>query len=414
MSTSSPCAESARSLRAHAGAITAARGFRAIGVHAGIRKKRLDVALVVSARPAAAAAVFTRNLAAAAPVEVCRAHLQRSGGQARAIVVNAGKANACTGAAGLAAARRTAAALAALLDLPVEQVLVASTGVIGQPLPVELLLGALPEAVAGLSRAGGADAATAILTTDLREKETSRRVRTRRGTYTVGGMAKGSGMIHPDMATTLAFVTTDAAVPPGLLQECLRHATDASFNRISVDGDTSTNDTIAVLANGAAGVDVDPDDAEAVDVFASTLTEVLVDLGKMVVRDGEGATKLITVTVSGASIEAQALQVARTVAGSPLVRTAVHGADANWGRVVAAACRAGVALEPEKLQVTFGDVAVLRPGFISQFSEAAARRALSGDKVRVQVDLGLGAASATTWTCDLTAGYVEINANYRT
>jgi len=394
-------------------AITAAAGFRAAGVHAGIRKKRLDVALVVSDRAAAAAAVFTRNLAVAAPVIVSREHLQLSGGRARAIVVNAGNANACTGEPGLVAARRTTQAVADLLGVPVEQVLVASTGVIGQPLPLPRLLGALPRAVRGLTRAGGADAASAILTTDLREKECVRSVDTASGTYIVGGMAKGSGMIHPDMATTLAFVTTDAAVSPRLLQDCLRQATDASFNRISVDGDTSTNDTIAVLANGASGVEVDAERPESVAAFAGALTEVLIELGKMVVRDGEGATKLIEIRVRGASDEAMALQVARTVAGSPLVKTAVHGADANWGRVVAAACRAHVPLVPEKLGVDFGDVAVVRPGFVSRFSAAAARRALERDEVTITIDLGLGNATATTWTCDLSAGYVHINASYR-
>jgi len=414
MSTSSPWAETDGLERPHAAAITAPQGFRAAGVHAGIRKKRLDLALLVSGGETSAAAVFTRNLAAAAPVLVSREHLRLSGGRARAVLVNAGNANACTGEPGLEAARRSVTAVAELLSLPVEQVLVASTGVIGQPLPLPRLLRALPHAVRALARSGGADAATAILTTDLREKEWVQRVRGSNGNYTLGGMAKGSGMIHPDMATTLAFVTTDAAVPAALLQDCLRRATDASFNRISVDGDTSTNDTIAVLANGASGVAVDPALPASVAAFEAALTEVLIELGKLVVRDGEGATKLIEVCVSGARDEGEALQVARTIAGSPLVKTAMHGADANWGRVVAAACRAGVALDPERLRVAFGDVVVLRPGFVARFSEAAARRALSREEVTLHIDLGLGGATAKTWTCDLSAGYVEINASYRT
>ena len=413
MSTSSPWVDASGMERPHAGAVTAARGFRAAGVHAGIRKKRLDLALLVSDPAAAAAAVFTRNLAAAAPVQVSRAHLVRSGGMARAVVVNAGNANACTGAAGFEAAQRTTAAVAGLLGVPEHEVLVASTGVIGQPLPLPRLLTALPQAVRRLDRTGGADAATAILTTDLREKEHACTVRTRAGRYTVGGMAKGSGMIHPDMATTLAFVTTDAAVAPALLQDCLRRATDATFNRISVDGDTSTNDTIVLLANGAAGVAVDARHPTSVAGFAAALTEVLLELAKLVVRDGEGATKRIEVFVSGAASEAAALQVARTVAGSPLVKTAVHGADANWGRVVAAVCRAGVPIDPERLRVAFGDVVVVRPGFVAHFSEDEARRALEGDEVTIGVDLGAGAATARVWTCDLTAGYIEINASYR-
>lgn len=414
MSISSPWLEADSMPRPQAGAITAARGFVAAGVHAGIRRRRLDLALVVSQHPAAAAAVFTRNLAAAAPVQVSRAHLAETGGTARAVVVNAGNANACTGEAGLQAARRTVEAVAAHLEIPVSQVLVASTGVIGQPLPLPRLLGALPRAVASLSPRGGIDAASAILTTDTCEKEALRLVHGRGGSYTLGGMAKGSGMIHPDMATTLAFVTTDAAVPPALLQACLRRATDASFNRISVDGDTSTNDCIVLLANGTSGVQVDAPRPRSVRAFEASLTELLTDLALQVVRDGEGATKVITVHVHGATDQAAALQVARTVAASPLVKTAVHGADANWGRVVAAACRAGVMLDPARLHIRFGDVSVLEPGFRAGIGEAAAHRALEETEVAIHIDLGLGEAEATIWTCDLTAGYVEINANYRT
>jgi glutamate N-acetyltransferase/amino-acid N-acetyltransferase len=400
--------------RPQTGAITAPRGFVATGVHAGIRRKRLDLALIVSEAPATAAAVFTRNLAAAAPVQVSREHLSQTGGVTRAIVVNAGNANACTGEAGLEAARRTAACLALHLDVPVAQILVASTGVIGQPLPLPRLLDAMPSAVASLSLRGGADAATAILTTDTCEKEALRVVNGRSGAYRLGGMAKGSGMIHPDMATTLAFVTTDARVPAALLQRCLQRATDVSFNRISVDGDTSTNDCIVLLANGASGVQIDLAHPRRLRHFEEALTDLLTDLAIQVVRDGEGATKVITIRVHGAANEAAALQVARTVAASPLVKTAVHGADANWGRVVAAACRAGVMLDPERLHVRFGDVSVLQPGFRADASEEAARHALEGPEVTIDIDLGSGLAEAVVWTCDLTSGYVEINANYRT
>lgn len=394
-----------------ASGITVARGFRASGVHCGIRRTRADLALIVSDRPASAAAVFTTNLAKAAPILVSRESLEASGGHARAIVVNAGNANACTGDEGLCAARRTAQRAAGLLGFAPEQVLVASTGVIGQQLPVERILVGLSAAAASLSRAGGAQAAGAILTTDLRTKQCVRTVPSVRGSYTIGGMAKGSGMIHPNMATTLAFLTTDAACEPALLQACLRRAAEVSFNRISVDGDTSTNDMIAVLANGASGVSVKGPRAAR---FEESLTEVLTELAKMVVRDGEGATKLITVDVEGAATEADALQVSRTIASSPLVKTAVHGADANWGRIIAAACRAGVPLDPARLEITIGEVVVLRPGFRSEFSEEEARRALEGDEVLLSVDLGIGDACARTWTCDLTAGYVAINAGYRT
>ena len=390
--------------------VTLARGFRASGIHCGIRRRRPDLALIVSDRPAAAAAVFTRSLAQAAPILVSRNALAASGGIARAVVVNAGNANACTGEPGLLNARRTTARVAELLGLPVEQVLVASTGVIGQQLPIDCVLGGLPRAARSLSRSGGEAAARAILTTDLHTKLASRAVRTERGSFTVGGMAKGSGMIHPDMATTLGFVTTDAAIDPALLRECLLRATGVSFNRITVDGDTSTNDMVAVLANGASGIEVRrPGTAP----FEKALTAVLTDLARMVVRDGEGATKLIAVTVEGAPTEAEALRVARTIAGSPLVKTAVHGADANWGRIVAAASRAGVTLDPGRLTVALGGVIVLEPGYVSRFSEADAKLALEQDEVTLTVGLGLGAARATVWTCDLTAGYVAINAGYR-
>jgi glutamate N-acetyltransferase/amino-acid N-acetyltransferase len=390
--------------------VTVASGFSAGAAYCGIRKAEIpDVALVVSDRPASAAAVFTTNLVQAAPIAACRESLAATASRARAILVNAGNANACTGPQGLAAARRSAAEAAKLLDVPPAEVLVSSTGVIGQQLPVEKLVAGLPQVVAALSPSGGAAAARAIMTTDTRSKQSVRRVTTARGSYVVGGMAKGSGMIHPNMATTLAFVTTDAALSPQLLQASLSRANEVSFNRISVDGDTSTNDMVAVLANGASGVDASADLAS----FEAALTGVLTDLAIDVARDGEGATKLVTVEVTGARSEADALQVSRTIAGSPLVKTAIHGADANWGRIVAAAGRAGVALDPARLRVALSGVEVLAPGYQSSFSEDAAREVLLRDEVTVSVDLGAGTASARTWTCDLSAEYVAINGSYR-
>ncbi len=388
--------------------VTAPAGFVASGVHCGIRRDSPDLALVVSEHEGSAAAVFTRNLVQAAPVVLSRAALEASGGRAQAVVVNAGNANACTGEQGDRAARRTAESLAGLLDLSPDRVLVASTGVIGPQLPVERLIAKLPAAVAALSVEGGADAAEAILTTDTCRKECVRRVDDPGGSYTIGGMVKGSGMIHPDMATTLAFVTTDAVVPAGTLRAILRRATDRSFNRLTVDGDTSTNDMIAVLANGAAGIEA------AVDGFERTLTEVLVEMARAIARDGEGATRLVTVRVTGAAGEPDALAVARTVAGSLLVKTAIYGADANWGRIAAAAGRAGVALRPEALTVRINGLTVLSPGYVSNYSEEEASARLAKDEVVLEVDLAAGAAEATTWTCDLTPGYIHINADYRT
>jgi len=390
--------------------VTAARGFTASGVHCGIRKSRPDLALIVSDRPASAAAVFTRNRVQAAPVLVCRETLAASGGLARAVVVNSGNANACTGPDGMVHARMTVQATARALGLEADEVLVASTGVIGQRLPIERLLAGIPAAVAALSSAGGTHASQAILTTDTCAKLAVRHVETPSGSYTVGGMAKGSGMIHPDMATTLGFVTTDAAVPPALLQRLLTGAVDRSFNRVTVDGDTSTSDMVAVLANGASGVEVSTDADHG---FAAALEEVLVELARQVAKDGEGASKLIEVRVTGASSEAQAVAVARTVSGSPLVKTAVHGADANWGRIVAAAGRAGVEVDPERMRVAICGLEVLGPGYASDYSEEEATRRMRADEVLLEVDLGEGPAQATCWTCDLTHGYIDINASYR-
>jgi glutamate N-acetyltransferase/amino-acid N-acetyltransferase len=388
--------------------VTAPAGFLAAGIRCGIRRDHLDLALLVSEREAAAAAVFTRNLVQAAPVVLSRQALATSGGRARAIVVNSGNANACTGEPGDLAARRTVESLAGLLSLPVDQVLVASTGVIGPQLPMDRLLTGLPRAVDALCVAGGTDAAEAILTTDTCRKEFVRRVEAPGGTYTIGGMVKGSGMIHPDLATTLAFVTTDAAVPAGELAAILRRAADRSFNRLTVDGDTSTNDMIAVLANGAAGI------AAEVDGFERALTELLVKMARAVARDGEGATRLVTVRVTGAGGEPEALAVARTIAGSLLVKTAVHGGDANWGRIVAAAGRAGVSLRPEAMTVKINGLKVMSPGYLSDHSEEEATARLAEPEVVLECDLGDGTAEATTWTCDLTAGYIDINAHYRT
>lgn len=389
--------------------VTAARGFRAGVAACGLRKGRTDLAVIVAEPAASAACVFTTNQVQAAPIAVCREALLRSGGVAGAIVVNAGNANACTGEPGLAAARRTAEAAARLVGIPAHHVLVASTGVIGQQLPVDRLLAGLPQAVSRLAEDGGTPAAEAIMTTDTRRKESHRHVTTRSGAYVVGGMAKGAGMIHPNMATTLGFVTTDAVVPPRILQAALDRVVERTFNRITVDGDTSTNDMLAVLAGGASGISVEGEEA----LFEQALEEVLLDLAMAIARDGEGAEHLITVEVTGGASEAAALAVARTIASSALVKTAVHGADANWGRIVAAAGRSGVPIRPERLAVAFGDVAVLRPPYVSEFSEEAAAAELRKENVLIRVDLGMGPARATTWTCDLSEAYIRINASYR-
>ena len=397
-----------------AGGVTTPRGFRAAGVSAGIKRggdAPLDLALVVSDTPATAAAVFTTNRAQAAPVVVSRDHLARSGGLARAIVVNSGCANACTGDEGLRVARDMAAETARLVNCPVDQVLVASTGVIGVALPIEKIRNGLPAALRALSTDQGAAAARAIMTTDPFPKEAAALVRIGGRDVAIGGMAKGSGMIEPMLATMLGFVTTDAAVPQALLQRALREAADDTFNAITVDGECSTNDTVMLLANGSSGARVD-DAAYA--AFLAGLRAVCLDLALGIVRGGEGATKLITVTVTGAATGAEARKAAKAIANSLLVKTAIHGGDPNWGRLIAVAGRAGVAFELSRARVQIGSTVLFQDGHPFDDATPEAAVYLQGKDIALSVDLGAGAASSTVWTCDLSADYVRINADYRT
>jgi glutamate N-acetyltransferase / amino-acid N-acetyltransferase len=403
--------------------VTAARGFRAAGVSAGIKANNgLDLALLVSDTPAQAAAVFTTNLAQAAPVVVSREHLARSGGLASAIVVNSGCANACTGDEGMQVARDMAEETARAVKCATEQVLVASTGVIGVALPIEKIRRGLPAAMAALAGDQGAAAARAIMTTDPFPKEAATRIAIGRSAArpgdshdsigaVIGGMAKGSGMIEPMMATMLAFVTTDAAVPQPLLDRALREAVNDSFNAITVDGDCSTNDCVMLLANGVSGAVVDE---ASYGTFVAGLREVCRELALGIVRGGEGATKLVTVIVKGAVSEADARHAAKAIANSLLVKTAIHGGDPNWGRLIAVAGRAGVPFELSRAAVTIGSVVLFKNG--RPYDEAAPDAAayLKGKDIEVSVDLGAGSASSTVWTCDLSAEYVRINADYRT
>ena len=395
------------------GGVTAAGGFSAHAVAAGLKPAgSLDVALVVAgSRAVPAAAVFTTNTVAAAPVVVSRRHA--ADGLARAVVINAGNANACTGAAGVRDAEATAAALAELLGGSVSEVIVSSTGVIGVPLSVDLLLAALPSAVAGLAPNGGALAARAIMTTDTVAKEAAVRVRSAARSYVVGGMAKGSGMIAPNMATMLSVITTDAPLTSEACDAALRSAIATTFNRVTVDTDTSTNDMVVLMASGdEGGAPIDPGSAEFAAV-ASGVHAVCETLARAIARDGEGATKLVTVTVRGAASEADAEAAAFAIAGSPLVKTAIFGRDANWGRVAMAIGKSGCALDPEAFDITFAGVPVCRGGAALGFDEAIALAALSAPDVTIEVDLHLGSAEATVWTCDLTYDYVRINGEYR-
>ena len=395
------------------GGVTTPESFRAAGVSAGIKAREgaLDLALIVSDRPATASAVFTLNRAQAAPIVVSRDHLAQSRGIARAIVVNSGCANACTADDGLRVASAMAAETARLIACPTEQVLVASTGVIGVALDIEKVRRGLPQAIAALGSDQGANAAQAIMTTDPFPKEAAARVAIGSRDITVGGMAKGSGMIEPMMATMLAFLTTDAAVPRPLLDRALRDAVDDTFNAITVDGECSTNDCVMLLANGASGATIDESNY---DVFAHAIRAVCLRLALGIVRGGEGATKLITVVVTGAATPQEARRAAKAIANSPLVKTAVHGGDPNWGRLIAVAGRAGVAFELSSAAVRIGTTVLFENGRPHDEAAPEAAAYLKHNDILMSIDLGAGSAASTVWTCDLSAEYVRINAEYRT
>jgi glutamate N-acetyltransferase/amino-acid N-acetyltransferase len=393
------------------GHIASPRGFLAGATSAGIKAApgALDLALLYSERECASAAVFTRNQVKGAPVIVTQR--RAAAGRLRAVVVNSGCSNSLTGEAGIADAEEMADLAAQRLGLAPEEVGVASTGVTGVRMPMDKIRAALPRLA--LAAAGGPAFARAIMTTDTRPKEVAVTVATPWGRYTVAGCAKGSGMIHPDMATMLAYVTTDAEVERGLLQRLVREAADATFNMVTVDGDTSCSDTLLVFANGAAG---GPPDAAAEEAgqFAAALLAVCTHLSREVARDGEGATRLMEVVVRGARNVADARRAARTIASSPLVKTAVAGCDPNWGRILVAAGRSGAELREERCSLRLQGEPLLERGLALPFDEAAIRARLDAPEVRIELDLGLGEMEATAWGCDLTDGYVHINADYTT
>jgi glutamate N-acetyltransferase / amino-acid N-acetyltransferase len=380
-------------------------GFKAAGVVAGIKKNgNPDVALLVSDTVCSAAAVFTTNKVKAAPVLRGQEVLKTHASQQRAVLINAGCANACTGEEGRLNTDASAAALATELHISdPKQVLTMSTGVIGVQLPMEKLKSGIYMAARALDTDGHVQASHAIMTTDTVAKT----AHVAKEGYSLWGMSKGSGMIHPNMATMLGVVVTDAVVPAARLRLCTTGATKRSFNRITVDGDTSTNDTLLVLANGASGVKPSREE------FEEALTQVCIDLAKQIARDGEGATKFITILVTGAATEKQAERVGRTIAVSPLVKTAFYGEDANWGRIVAAAGYSGEEVDPERMSLWFGGVHVFSYGAPTQYNEADATNAMKPREVEVHIDLGLGQAYATVWTCDMSHEYVTINGKYR-
>ena len=414
------------------GGVTSASGFSAAGVRAGFHKEpdRLDLALVASDEPCACAAVFTQNVFCAAPVQVSRAHLDEGGatlgggpayGTARAVLVNSGNANAATGERGLEAARATARLAAGLLGCPEQEVLVASTGVIGQHLPLAPFEAALPQAVQALSPGGGPLAARAIMTTDTRPKESACTFTVDDPTYAgctfvVGGMAKGAGMIMPNMATMIAVLATDAPLAAPDAHAALARVAARTFNKVTVDSDTSTNDSCFLMANGAAAPERPPfaRDGVAFQAFERALEHVCTQLARAMAADGEGASRLVTVRVTGAATPEDADGAARAVANSPLVKTAVNGHDANWGRIAMAVGKSGAVFRQQDVAIDIMGLPVCRGGLTVPFDEAEALARFERPEVGIDVDLGAGDAQATVWTCDFTHDYITINGDYRT
>ena len=399
------------------GGVTAAQGFVAGGIHCGVRKNKSkpDLAMIYSEKPCAAAAVYTQNLVKGAPILVTQKNI--ADGAAKAVICNSGNANTCN-ADGEEKAQAMCHLTAQALGIAPQDVVVASTGVIGQVLPIEPIQAGIPELVKALSADGSHAAATAIMTTDTIAKEAAAEVEIGGKTVKVGGISKGSGMIHPNMATMLCFVTTDCAISPAMLDKAIHQVTEKTFNMISVDGDTSTNDTFAILANGAAGNPEITAPGPDYDAFAQALEAVCRQLSKLMARDGEGATKLLICRVDGAMDLAMARTVAKSVICSTLFKAAMFGADANWGRVLCAIGYSGAAVDVNKIDVSFrsakGQVDVCQNGAGIPFSEEKASQVLSEHEIEILVHLHLGEASAEAYGCDLTYDYVKINGDYRT
>ncbi len=387
-------------------------GFQTAGVASGLKKNgKKDLGLIYSEFPATVAAMFTRNLVRAAPVLLDQQ--RTANGSCRAVIVNSGNANCCTGEQGMQDAIRMGRLAAQGLMVDEEDVLVASTGVIGEPLPVEKIESAAPGLIKALAPDGITDFAEAIMTTDTVPKVVSRNGELAGKAFTVTGAIKGAGMIRPDMATMLCFVMTDIVAKPEVLQVMLKKAVDRSLNRMTVDGDTSTNDTVLLMANGHSTVKVISENQK--DVFQAVLNEVMIGLAKWLIKDAEGATKLVEIVVKGAKTKAEAHKIADTVANSPLFKTALFGEDANWGRILAAVGRAGITVDPEKIDIFFGSAQMVKSGFgCGKEAEAEATRVLKQDEFTVTIDLNLGQKTETVYTCDFSIDYVKINADYRT
>jgi len=398
------------------GSVDSVSGFRAAGVSCGIKASGSpDLGVILSDRPCCAAGVFTTNRVKAAPLIVSRERIEANPAGIRAIVVNSGIANACTGQRGIEDALAVASRAESLFALAAGSALVMSTGVIGEPLPVEKIKTGLEKIAGGSAGAGLTTFSRAIMTTDTVEKTVCAEFEIGGVKVRIGGAAKGAGMIHPNLATMLAFLTTDAAVSAAALAGALRRAVARSFNRISVDGDRSPNDSVFLLASAASGAPlVDSEDSAGYPVFCDALAACCTELAKSIAADGEGATRLVEINVRGAVSEQEAEKIARSVANSPLVKTAIYGNDPNWGRIVSAVGYSGVAVDPGALAVSFGEVEAFRDGEPTRVPRAELARQLEGKKVFLNVSVGQGAGSCTFWTCDFSYDYVKINADYHT
>ncbi len=394
------------------GSVTSPNGFKAAGIYCGIKKRKKDLALIFSDYSCTAAGTFTMNKVKAAPLVISQ-NVIKLDKSVKAILINSGNANACTGESGYDDALKMQRWCAEKLNLLSTEVLISSTGVIGQKLPVEKIQTGLDEIIPSLSKDGGYDAAEAIMTTDTRIKSYAVKVRLKSGNVTIGGICKGSGMIMPNMATMLGFISTDAKIEKDLLQTLLKETVNVSFNKISVDGETSTNDMVILLANGSSGISI-MENSEDYPEFLSALKALTIEMAKSIVSDGEGATKLVTVKVSGTKTKSDANLIGKSIANSSLVKTAIHGADANWGRILSAAGQSGADFDPAKVSISFSNLPILLPNFTLTLDEELASKILSQKEFEIHIDLGEGPEEATWWTCDLSEEYIKINADYRT
>ena len=394
------------------GSVTSTKGFKAAGIFCGIKRKRKDLALIYSSLPCTIAGTFTLNKVKAAPLLLSQSIVLKNK-TSKAVIVNSGNANACTGEEGYKDAITMQTWCAEKLNLKPSEVLVSSTGVIGQRMPMDTLKKGIEDIVPQLSECGGIDAAEAIMTTDTKIKSFAVNISLSKGNVTLGGICKGSGMIAPNMATMLGFLSTDASIEKSLLQKLLSEAVQVSFNKISVDGETSTNDMVILMANGAAEIKIEEDSADCLS-FKEALIAICKEMAKSIVSDGEGATKLVTIKIKNAKSSKDANLVGKSIANSALVKTAIHGADANWGRILSAAGQSGADIEPAKVSISFDDLPVLLPEYELRLNEESASKILSQAEFCINVDLGQGSEECTWWTCDLSEEYVKINADYRT